>query len=209
VAAEVEDEFRDLGLRFTTVLGPKRASPRIVKRQLEELSDAVDARRAVALRARGPAAAVRVFQRQIGLDPEADRTMLDAAIVDRMLNGAFLPRGLPADACTIAALETGVPVWAIDSRRLIGILGIGTAEAGEQLGRAPDAPRAEDRCLTIADHAGPLTALLSSPASEDAPGARSDEITLFAVRVPGTMTAVIDEALWIASAVASEPASAR
>ncbi len=158
--------------------------------QLEELSDAVDARRAVTLRERS--AAFRVFQRQIGLDPDADHTMLESALVNRMIDGAFLTRGLPADACTIAAIETCVPVWAIDADRLVGRLGIALMDP--------------DDSLAISDERRPLAMLMATPGPELEPGPRTASVAIFAVAVPGAPAVVVEEALWIAAAVASEPA---
>jgi hypothetical protein len=156
--------------------------------QLELLSDAIDARRAIALRERS--APFRVFMRQIGLDPDVDRTMLESVLIERMRDGAFLSRGLPVDACTIAALETGVPVWAIAADELIGELGITVTEP--------------DDGLAIADARGPLVALMSAPGPELEPGRDTAVVALFSVTVPGALAMVVDEALWIAASVASD-----
>jgi hypothetical protein len=186
IAQEVAEEYPKIGLRWTVVPGAARATPRIVRTQLEELSDAVDARRAIGLRERATVSAYRVFQRQLGLDPDVDRGPLEEAIVERMLRGAFLPRGLPADACTIAILETGVPLWAIDADSLVGSLGI-------------------DESLAIADQRRPLVTLFDSPGPDVAPSATCSAIALFAVHVGGAPVGAVDEALWIAASIASEP----
>jgi hypothetical protein len=160
-----------------------------VRTQLELLSDAIDARRAIALRERS--APFRVFLRQIGVDPDVERTMLESVLIERMRDGAFLSRGLPADACTIAALETGVPVWAIDADRVVGRLGITVTEP--------------DESLAVADARGPLTALMADPGPELEPGRNTAAVALFSVAVPGALKMIVDEALWIAANVASEP----
>jgi hypothetical protein len=205
IAPDVGEEFPALGLRWTLVPGPLRASPRIVEAQLEDLSDAIDARRAIGLRERATVSAYRVFQRQLGLDPDVDCGPLEAAIVERMLRGAFLPRGLPADACTIATVETGVPVWAIDADSLVGSLGIRTAAPGEAFGRGERAVPIVDESLAIADQGGPLVVLFGSPGDEMAPSPVGSAIALFAVRVRGVPEPAVDEALWIAGSIASEP----
>jgi hypothetical protein len=204
ITDEVREEFPGLGLRYAIIAGGARRSPPIIKRRLEDISDEIDARRAIALRGRASAAAYRVFQRQIGLDPDLDRTPFEIAIVERMIRGAFLTRGLPLDACTIAAIETGVPVWAIDAGPLWGALGIRTADAGERLGRDGSAPQAEAGCLVIADESGPLAPLLGEPGPILSPGPLARAIVLVAVSVPGAPEPVTDEALWLASALASE-----
>jgi len=191
VSDEVREEFPGLALRYTLVPSGVRRTPSIVKRQLEDISDRIDARRAVALRSRGSTAAYRVFQRQIGLDPDLDRTPFETAIIDRMIEGAFLPRGLPADACTIATIETGVPIWAIDAVSLSGPLGIRTTTAGS---------------LVIADRKSVLAPLLGAPEAALAPSRTTSAIALFAVAVAGSPEPIADEALWLAAALASEGA---
>lgn len=176
----------------------------MVRRQLEQLSDTVDARRAIGLRERKVVSAYRVFRRQLGLDPDVDHGPLEAAIVERMLRGAFLPQSLPADACTIATVETGVPVWAINADSLVGALGIRVASPGEAIGRGPDAAPVADESLAIADESGPLAILFRSPDPAVAPSPTGRSIGLFAIRVPGALKPAIDEALWLAASIASE-----
>jgi DNA/RNA-binding domain of Phe-tRNA-synthetase-like protein len=122
-----------------------------------------------------------------------------------MLRGAFLPQGLPADACTIATVQTGVPVWAIDADSLVGSLGIRIALPGESFGRGERAVPIVDESLAIADHRGPLVALFGSPRSDTAPSEISSAIALFVVRVRGATEPAVDEALWVAASIASEP----
>lgn len=206
IAPDVAEEFPGLELLWAVVPGPHRASPRVVKIQLEELSDTVDARRAIALRDRATVSAYRVFRRQLGLDPDADFGPLEDAIVERMLRGAFLPQGLPADGCTIAALETGVPVWAIDADSLDGSLGVRVVEAGESAGRwGKAAAPVRDGSLTIADQSRPLAMLFGAPGPDIAPSPRCRATALFSIRVPGVPGPAVEEALWLAGSIASEP----
>jgi DNA/RNA-binding domain of Phe-tRNA-synthetase-like protein len=205
IAPDVAEEFPGLELLWTVVPGPNRASPRVVKIQLEELSDTVDARRAIALRDRATVSAYRVFRRQLGLDPDADFGPLEDAIVGRMMDGAFLPQGLPADGCTIAALETGVPVWAIDADSVDGSLGIRVAAAGEAVGRGKGAEPIVDESLTIADRSGPLALLFGAPGPDLTPKSRGTAAALFSLRVPGVPGPAVEEALWLAGSIASEP----
>jgi hypothetical protein len=204
IAPDVAEEFPALGLRWTVVPGSPRATPRIVRFQLEELSDAIDAPRAIGLRERATVSAYRVFGRQLGLDPDVDRGPLEAALVERMMQGAFLPQGLPADACTIATVETGVPIWAIDADSLVGSLGIRVAMPGEALGRGQRAVPVARESLAIADERGPLAALLETPGPDVAPSRSAMATALFAISVPGAPWPAVDEALWLAGSIASE-----
>ncbi len=85
-------------------------------------------------------AAYRVFFRHIGMDPDIDRTPIEAAVLERMLRGGFLTGGLIADVLLIALLDTGVPVWALDAGTVDGVLGIRASREGEMLGRSEDPP---------------------------------------------------------------------
>ncbi len=53
--------------------------------------------------------AYRVFFRQIGLDPDVERTPVEAAMLERMLRGGFLTGGLLDDVLLISLMDTGVP----------------------------------------------------------------------------------------------------
>jgi hypothetical protein len=126
------------------------------------------------------------------------------AIVDRMIKGAFIARGLPADACTIAAVEIGVPVWALDIETMTGRPGIRVAEPGELVGRGRDAAPAPAGCLALADERRLIAPLMTDPGPGCAPGRRSRGIVLIAVSVPGAPQTTVDEALWLAADHASE-----
>ena len=77
--------------------------------------------------------AYRVFFRQIGLDPDRTRTPVEQLALDRLHDGGFKSRGLPADALTIAIVETGVALRAFDADRLEGELCIRESAPGESL----------------------------------------------------------------------------
>ena len=78
--------------------------------------------------------AYRVFSRQVGIDPDTDRTPVERIALERLRHGGLESRNLVDDALTIAIAETGVPVFALDSDRVVGELGLRLARAGEQLG---------------------------------------------------------------------------
>ena len=138
---EVQQELPGLGLMFANVeveLGPLahgRLSTPAVLGRLRELSNRWRGARAVNVRQESIPAAYRVFFRHIGLDPDVTRTPIEAAVLERMLDGGFLSEGLLADILTIALIDTAVPVWALDSDTVEGPLGIRLSRPDERLGR--------------------------------------------------------------------------
>ncbi len=66
----------------------------------------------------------------------------------------------------IALLDTGVPVWALDSASLDGPLGIRASAEGEPLGRSRQAPALPADRLVVADSSAALAVLFG----ELAPG---------------------------------------
>ena len=92
--------------------------------------------------------AYRVFFRQIGLDPDRDRTPVEQLVLDRLQDGGFRSRGLPGRRADDRDVETGVALRAFDADRLEGGLCIRDAAPGESLpGRAGRAGQrdADDR----------------------------------------------------------------
>ena len=53
--------------------------------------------------------AYRVFFRQVGIDPDSDRTPVEAIALERMRAGGFKSENIVDDALLLATLETGVP----------------------------------------------------------------------------------------------------
>ena len=124
-AVEVEEELPGLRLLIGEALHTRAqpltgGSPPEVRQRLRELSNRFRGARAVGVRREPVPAAYRVFFRQIGLDPDVVRTPIEAAVLERMLSGGFLPSSLLEDVLLIALLDTGVPVWALDTDRLDG-----------------------------------------------------------------------------------------
>ena len=129
-------------------------------------------------------AAYRVFFRHIGLDPDVDRTPVEAAVLERMMRGGFLTGGLLEDMLLIALMDTGVPVWALDASGLDGPLGIRRANR-EPLGRRRAPPAAAPGQLVVADAAAALAALFGDVAPGHRASARTRVMLLFAVQVAG------------------------
>ncbi len=122
---EVQQELPGLGLMCTTIeLAPRSSltgsSPPAVLARLRELSNRWRGARAVNVRQEPIPAAYRVFFRHIGLDPDVTRTPIEAAVLERMLEGGFLSEGLLADILTIGLIDTAVPVWALDADTVNG-----------------------------------------------------------------------------------------
>ena len=140
LAREVELEHPELRLLSCDVEVARRGSltgdsPPDIEARLRAFSSRVRGARAVGLRREPVPAAYRVFFRQVGIDPDVQRTPIEAAVLERMLRGGFPTGGLLEDVLMIALLDTGVPVWALDSDTLDGPIGGRTSCEGEALGR--------------------------------------------------------------------------
>lgn len=202
-ARDVEQELPDLQLLSCAVDVRRRGpltgdSPADVQARLRELSSRVRGGRAVSLRREPVPAAYRVFFRHIGIDPDVQRTPMEAAVLERMLRGGFPTGGLLDDVLLLALMDTGVPVWALDSERLDGPLGIRTSTEAEPLGRSGDTPLLARGRLVVADAGGALAVLFGQLAPGHVPGPRSRSVTLFALRVGGVPELYAEEALWSA-----------
>jgi DNA/RNA-binding domain of Phe-tRNA-synthetase-like protein len=202
---EVEQELPGMSLLSVEVQvgrpGPLTGdAPADIHGRLRELSNRFRGATAVAIRREPVPSAYRVFFREIGLDPEVVRTPIEAAVLERMMKGGFLSGGLLEDVLLIALLDTGVPVWALDSEGLDGPLGIRPSEAGERLGQAADALELPAGRLVIADASVALAVLFGELASDHRPNARTRRLALFAVQVAGVPELYVEEALWICAA---------
>lgn len=201
---EVQQELPDLGLISTVVEIESGGSlmggstPAVLAR-LRELSNRWRGARAVNVRQEAIPAAYRVFFRHIGLDPDVTRTPIEAAVLERMLDGGFLSEGLLADILTIGLIDTSVPVWALDADTVNGPLGIRLTRAEERLGRSAEAPSLGGGRLVVADADSPLATLFGAPASGHKPTASSCRLTLFAVQVAGVPALHVEESLWTCS----------
>jgi len=196
VAAEVAAEFPELALRFLEVPAVSGRSPASVRGRLAALSDRFRGAHALVLRREPVPWAYRVFFRHIGLDPDVQRTPMEAAAVRRLMDGAFKSHGLLEDALTLALLEGGVPVGALDAGAGEGPLGIRAAQAGERLGDGPRGPELPAGRLVVADGRRPLTVLFGDVAAEAAVGSSTRRLLLYSVQVAGVPELNVEEALW-------------
>lgn len=197
VEPALQEEFPGLGLLAVTVPGRPVRSPDGVRETLRRLSDGFGGAKAIALRTRPVPWAYRVFFRQVGLDPDVERTPVEALALERMLAGGWTSRDLVADAVRIATVETGVAVFALDAAAVGGVPGVRPAGAGERLdGAALPAGR-----LVVADDRAVVAGLFGPVAAGCAVAPQTTAVTLLAVVVPGVPALHAEEALWLASEV--------
>jgi DNA/RNA-binding domain of Phe-tRNA-synthetase-like protein len=207
---EVEQELPELRL----VVAQARAgrpgsvlagSPSGIEGRLHELSNRFRGARAVAVRREPVPAAYRVFFRHIGLDPDVVRTPIEEAALERMLRGGFLSGGLLEDVLLIALVDTGVPVWALDSDAVDGPLGIRSSSEGEPLGRSAGAPLLPAGRLVVADASAALAILFGELAPGHEVSAGTSGLTLFAIQVSGVPSLYVEEALWTCRVALEQP----
>ncbi|HEY5286524.1 MAG TPA: hypothetical protein VIJ50_05425 [Solirubrobacteraceae bacterium] len=206
---EVQQELPGLGLMCTTIeIAHNRSlagsSPPTVLARLRELSNRWRGARAVNVRQEPIPAAYRVFFRHIGLDPDVIRTPIEAAVLERMLEGGFLSEGLLADILTIGLIDTAVPVWALDADTVNGPLGIRVTRTDERLGRGEDGPSLGAGRLVVADAHSPLAILFGQLAPGHEPTSRTRRLSLFAVQVAGVPALHAEETLWACRSALSE-----
>jgi DNA/RNA-binding domain of Phe-tRNA-synthetase-like protein len=196
IDSELAAEFPELRLWHLTLSARSGRSPASLRERLRELSDRFRGPQAVVLRQRPVPWAYRVFFRHIGLDPDVDRTPVEALAVERLKAGGFASRSLLDDALTVAVMETGVPVWALDASRVTGGLGLRPAARGERFGDGEYASAVPAGRLLVADNAGPVGVLFGALAPERGVGPETIRMTLFSVQVAGVPDIHVSEALW-------------
>jgi DNA/RNA-binding domain of Phe-tRNA-synthetase-like protein len=198
VAPRLAAEFPGLGISWVEVDGRPGRSPEAIGRRLRDLSDRFYGAHAIHLRERPIPWAYRVFFRQIGLDPDRNRTPVEQLALDRLQEGGFVSRGLPRDAITIATIETGIALRAFDAERLRGALCIRDSAPGEALpGRPGELSRGT---LTIADERAPVGLLFGATGDGHEVGRETRRIAVAAIQVHGVPQIAVDEALWMVAA---------
>ncbi len=117
--------------------------------------------------------AYRVFFRQVGIDPDSQRTPARGSPSSGCARGGFHSRNNVDDCLTIAVAETGVPVIALDRDKVGTAIGLRLARTDERLG--PTRPLSA-RQIVVADEDRAL-AVLFGDIAEDAgvtPGHAAD-----------------------------------
>ena len=196
VEAELAEDFPELGLVHAPLEVRPRKSPADVKERLRKLADRYTGGKVIHMRQDAVPWAYRVFSRQVGIDPDTDRTPVERIAVERLRHGGLRSENLVDDALTIAIAETGVPVFALDADKLSGELGLRLARAGEQLaGVRPLSARQ----LVVADDARPVALVLGEVAHDAGVTWDTQRMTLCALRVKGVPPIAVEEALWTAA----------
>ena len=201
---EVAEEFPELRLHELTLDARSKASPPELRERLRVLSDRFRGAQAVELRRQPVPWAYRVFFRHIGLDPDEHRTPVEALALERLKRGGFPSRSTLDDALTIAVIETGVPVWALDADRVEGEIGLRPAHRGEQLGEGEYANDVPAGRLVVADDAGPVGVLFGALAPGRGVSRETTRMTLLALQVVGVPDIHVEEALWSVSEILGE-----
>jgi DNA/RNA-binding domain of Phe-tRNA-synthetase-like protein len=198
IAEQLREELPGLGLVSIQLAAPPlgRKSPRGVQEHLDVLATGFRGADALALRQRPVPHAYRVCFRHVGLDPDTTRVPVEAAAIERLVQGGFVSRNLLDDALTIALFETGVPLWALDADTVQGPLGLRVAREGEPLGREPGAIALPAGRIVVVDGWVALAPLFGEPAAGHGATRRTKRLLLFAVHVDGVPSLHVTEALW-------------
>jgi DNA/RNA-binding domain of Phe-tRNA-synthetase-like protein len=204
IDTELAAEFPELRLVSVAVPAPAQRSSPALRQRLRILADRFHGAHAVTMRRQPVPAAYRVFFRHIGLDPDVQRTPVEAAALGRLLQGGFVSRGSIEDALLVAVVETGVPVWALDAERVDGPLGLRGARAGERLGEGEYADDLAPGRMVVADAAAPVAVLFGDIAPSRRPRRETTRLRLFAVAVPGVPALHLEEAVLGCSDVLSD-----
>jgi hypothetical protein len=183
VDPRVADEHPGLRVWTARIAARPGRTPRELRERLRFAADRFRGPEAVAMRAKPVPSAYRVLFRQLGLDPDVTRTPVEALVVERLLRGGFAAHGLVEDALALATLETGVPVWAVDGRR-VGAIALAPAPDGR---------------LMLSDPDGPVAVLFQPPMPERAPTRHTRSLLLYAVQAPGVEDLVVEEAICTAA----------
>ena len=198
VERELAEEFPELGLVHAPVEARPGRSPAEVRRRLRSLADRYTGGKVIHMRQDPVPWAYRVFARQVGVDPDRDRTPVEAIAVERLRHGGLRSQNLLDDALTIAIAETGVPVSALDADRVDSELGLRLALAGETLGAARPLSA---RQIVIADSARPVALVLGEAGEDTGVTPSTERMLLCALSVKGVPRISVEEALWIAAEV--------
>lgn len=196
--AELEQDFPALAVLYDSRAVGGRVYRRASRERLDLLSGRIGGDLVAAMRQQAVPGAYRAFARQIGLDPDGDDLPLEATLMRRIRAGRFVPDDQMQDPCTVAMLETGVPVWVADEAALDGKLTIGPLTGDDDAARLQGAPAVPGN-LAVWDAVRPLSLLLGGVAGDLVPTRRTDTVRLFALRVDGVPDASVREALWTAS----------
>ncbi len=194
VEDELAGDFPELGLVYAPLDARSRKTPDVVKERLRALADRYTGGKVIHMRQDAVPWAYRVFSRQVGIDPDIDRTPVERIAVERLRHGGLKSENLLDDALTIAIAETGVPVFALDAGKVEGPLGLRLARSGE---RMPGVARLPARQLVVADADRPVAVVLGEVAHDAGVTWDTERMVLCALSVKGVPPIAVEEALWI------------
>jgi DNA/RNA-binding domain of Phe-tRNA-synthetase-like protein len=198
IESELADEFPQLGLVHAPLEARPGRSPVEVKERLRQLANRYTGGHVIHMRQDAVPWAYRVFARQVGIDPDTDRTPVEAIALERLRHGGFRSENLVDDALTIAIAETGVPVIALDAERVEGELGLRLSRPGEGLaGVRPLSARQ----IVVADDSRPVAIVLGEVSHEAGVTPECRRMVLCALRVKGVPEIAVEEALWTTAEV--------
>lgn len=196
VEPALADEFPQLSLVHARVQVHPGPSPREVKQRLRMLADRYTGGKVVHMRQDPVPWAYRVFSRQVGIDPDTDRTPVEGVALRRLKHGGLHSENVVDDALTIAIAETGVPLIALDAERVDGDLGLRLARSGETLAEARPLSA---RQLVVADGERPVAVVLGEVAADAGVTTNTERMIVCALGVKGVPRISLEEALWCAA----------
>jgi DNA/RNA-binding domain of Phe-tRNA-synthetase-like protein len=198
VESELADEFPEIGLTHAPIEARPGRSPREVKHRLRAMADRYTGGKVIHMRQDPVPWAYRVFSRQVGIDPDSDRTPVEAIALERLRHGGLKSENLLDDALTIAIAETGVPLIALDADRVDRQLGLRLARPGESLGSSRPLSAGQ---IVVADPSRPVAVVLGDVAADAGVTRHTERMVLCALTVKGVPRICVEEALWIAAEV--------
>jgi DNA/RNA-binding domain of Phe-tRNA-synthetase-like protein len=196
VEPELAEEFPELRLVHAALEARPGRSPRELKERLRALADRYTGGKVIHMRQDTVPWAYRVFSRQVGIDPDSDRTPVEAIALERLRHGGLRSENLLDDALTVAIAETGVPLVALDGDQVDGELGLRLSRPGEKLGAFRPLSR---RQIVIADSTRPVAVVLGQAADDAGVTPASERVVLCALQVKGVPRISVEEALWLAA----------
>jgi DNA/RNA-binding domain of Phe-tRNA-synthetase-like protein len=194
VDVELEAEFPGLALWLTRVEARTFRSPESVRGRLSGLASRITGGHVIHMRQDHVPWTYRVFWRQVGMDPDTDRTPVEAIALERLRSGGLKSRNLLDDAITIATIETGVPVLAFDATRVGAAIGLRLSEDGELLGGS--GRPLSTRQIVVADESCALAILAGEVAEDRGVTPSTQRVVLGALQVKGVPLISVEEALW-------------
>lgn len=195
VEPDLAAEFPELALVHARLDARPGRSPRAVRERLNALADRYTGGRVVHMRQDAVPWAYRVFSRQVGIDPDEQRTPVEEIALERLRQGGLPSRNLVDDALTIAIAETGVPVIALDAARVEGEPGLRLSRRGEALGELRPLARP---LIVVADEQRPLAVVLGDVGEHAGVTQAARRLLLCALLVKGVPRIAAEEALWTA-----------